>query len=199
VFVTFEGPDGAGKSTALMAVAENLRAQGIAVRTTRQPGDCAFGPDIRRLLLESTTVEAPAELFLYLADRTQNVAEVIRPALKGGCVVLCDRYTDSTLVYQGYARGLDVDLLRKLNDLATRGLRPDLTLLLDLPAEAGLARLRHKDRLDLEPDAFHRRVREGFLHEADREPDRWVLIDAEQPATQVAEGCLTAILGRRTA
>lgn len=199
MFVTFEGPDGAGKSTALMAVAENLRSQGIAVRTTRQPGDCTFGPDIRRLLLESTAVEPPAELFLYLADRTQNVAEVIRPALEGGSVVLCDRYTDSTLVYQGYARGLDVDLLRKLNDLATRSLRPDLTLLLDLPAEAGLARLRHKDRLDLEPDVFHRRVREGFLHEATREPDRWVLIDAEQPAAQVAEGCLAAILGRRTA
>ncbi len=177
----------------MRTLAESLRLEGRSVVTTRQPGDCSIGPEVRRLLLEGQAVTAEAELFLYLADRAQNVAEVIRPALERGDVVLCDRFGDSTVVYQGHARGLDLDMLRRLNALATGGLQPDMTLLLDLPAEEGIARLRHKDRLDGEPAEFHRRVRDGFLAEAARDPDRWQIIDARAAPAAVAASCEQAL------
>lgn len=166
------------------------------MRTTRQPGDSTIGAPIRRMLLDSGAVDPLAELFLFLADRAQHVAEVIRPSLTAGQIVLCDRYSDSTVVYQGYARGLGTERLRGLNELATDGLKPDLTILLDIGHETAVQRDSDQDRLDREPTEFHEKVRQGFLDEASREPERWIVIDAHQPEEVVAETCLRAIRNR---
>jgi dTMP kinase len=178
MFVTFEGPEGAGKSTLIRGLAEFLRETGIEAVVTREPGSGSVGVAIREILLHGEQLDSKAELFLFLADRAQHVASVVRPALTRGAWVLCDRHADSTIVYQGYGRGLDVERLRILNLEATGGLKPDLTILLDLPVEQGLARISSKDRLDSEPVEFHRRIRNGFLAESAREPERWVTIDA---------------------
>lgn len=196
MFVTFEGPEGAGKSTAVQSVAEALRADGLAVCTTREPGDGPLGREIRELLLHRDALDPRCELFLFLADRAQHVSSVIRPALATGAIVLSDRFGDSTTVYQGVARGLGVGLLRQLNDLATCSLRPDVTFLLDLDPEVGLSRLTGRDRLDAEPIDFHRAVREGFLAEVAADPDRWVVIDASQPADDVAKAVVDEIRSR---
>lgn len=180
MFITFEGPEGAGKSTQLARLAGRLRDAGRNVMMTREPGGGTLGPAIRALLLEGEEVPPRSELFLFLADRAAHVQNVVRPAIARGELVLCDRHADSTVVYQGYGRGMDVEQLRNLNALATEGLVPDLTLLFDLPAEQGLARLNDRDRLDREPLEFHQRVRQGFLDEAAREPERWVVFDARQ-------------------
>lgn len=180
MFITFEGPEGAGKSTQLARLAGRLREADREVVMTREPGGGSLGPTIRALLLEREDVPPLAELFLFLADRAAHVQNVVRPALARGALVLCDRHADSTVVYQGYARGMDIDELRRLNALATGGLTPDLTLLLDLPVEMGLARLNERDRLDQEPLDFHQRVRQGFLDVAAGEPKRWVVFDARQ-------------------
>lgn len=180
MFITFEGPEGAGKSTQLARLAGRLRDAGRNVVMTREPGGGTLGPAIRALLLEGEDVPPRSELFLFLADRAAHVQNVVRPAIARGDLVLCDRHADSTVVYQGYGRGMDVEQLRNLNALATEGLVPDLTLLFDLPAEQGLARLNDRDRLDREPLEFHKRVRQGFLDEAAREPERWVVFDARQ-------------------
>ena len=180
MFITFEGPEGAGKSTQLARLAGRLRDAGRNVVMTREPGGGSLGPAIRALLLEGEDVPPRAELFLFLADRAAHVQNVVRPALARGEMVLCDRHADSTVVYQGHGRGMDLDELRTLNALATEGLVPDLTLLFDLPADQGLARLNDHDRLDREPLEFHQRVRQGFLDEAAREPDRWITMDARQ-------------------
>lgn len=193
MFVTFEGPEGAGKSTAIQAVADALMARGRSVFVTREPGGGPSGPAIRQVLLHGESLGPEAELFLFLADRADHVDSTVRPALLRGDVVLCDRFADSTLVYQGYARGLDLDRIRNLNSVATGGLVPDLTLLLDLPAEAGLARLVSRDRLDAEPTEFHQRVRDGFLEEAKLDPARWRIIDAGLDPASVAQACLSAI------
>jgi dTMP kinase len=194
VFVTFEGPDGAGKSTALQAVAEALRTDGRKVVTTRQPGGSSL--NVRDAILGGQPVEPLAELFLFLADRAQHVSEVIRPALQRGEIVLCDRYGDSTVVYQGHARGLSVPKLRELNQLATGGLAPDLTVLLDLDVDVALQRVTSPDRLDREPRAFHQAVRQGFLDEAEREPSRFVVVDASQAPDLVIRACLEAVRSR---
>lgn len=180
MFITFEGPEGAGKSTQLARLAGRLRDASRNVVMTREPGGGTLGPAIRALLLEGEDVPPRSELFLFLADRAAHVQNVVRPAIARGDLVLCDRHADSTVVYQGYGRGMDVEQLRNLNALATEGLVPDLTLLFDLPAEQGLARLNDRDRLDREPLEFHQRVRQGFLDEAAREPERWVVFDARQ-------------------
>ncbi|MBA3725163.1 MAG: dTMP kinase [Armatimonadetes bacterium] len=182
-FVTLEGPEGAGKSTLAAALAKRLPN----VLLTREPGDGPVGRKIREALLHGDELDSWTEVFLFLADRRQHVEGVIRPALDQGKTVICDRYADSTVVYQGHGRDLPVDLLRKLNRLATSGLTPDLTILLDLPAEAGLSRLADKDRMDREPLSFHERVREGFLMEAKRDPDRWRVLDASLPADELAD------------
>lgn len=191
MLITFEGPDGSGKTTALRTVAEALRSEGRSVQTTRQPGDSSL--DVRRTLLEGRSILPVAELFLFLADRAQHVAEVIRPSLDRKMVVMCDRYADSTVVYQGHARGLDLDLLRTLNELATGGLSPNLTLLFDLPTQVSFMRMQSRDRLDSEPIEFHERVRSGFLEEARLKPHRWVIIDATKPPDEVAQECLQAV------
>lgn len=196
-FVTFEGPEGAGKTTAIRTVATQLESEGREVLVTREPGAGRFGASVRQLLLDGEALDPLAELFLFLADRAQHIERVVRPGLARGAVVLCDRHADSTVVYQGYGRSLDPAQLRDLNRLATRGLRPDLTLLLDLPAEVGLARRAEgRNRLDEEPLEFHRRVRDGYLAEAAREPDRWQIVDAALPEERVAEACLAAVRGR---
>lgn len=192
-FVTIEGPEGAGKSTLLRALAEYFRGQGQDVVETREPGAGEFGATIRRLLLDGEAIDPRAELFLFLADRAHHVASVVRPALARGALVLCDRHADSTVVYQGYGRGLDVARLREWNRFATQNLMPDRTLLLDLPVEIGLARLPTKNRLDAEDVAFHRRVRDGFRAEALLDPNRWRVLDATHSPNEVFAAALDAI------
>ena len=189
MFITFEGPEGAGKSTALAAVAERLRRKGFEAQTTREPGAGMFGKSIREILLHGEDLDPKAELLLFLADRSNHVSSIIRPALAAGKIVLCDRYADSTQVYQAYARGLDEDFVRAGNQFATGGLKPRLTLLFDLEPSLGLARLQSKDRLDSQPLAFHQRVREGFLREAACDPNRWKIIDASRDPDAVLENC----------
>ena len=171
----------------------------MPVRLTREPGGTWLGERIRELLLERTGSTAPtdplADAMLFDAARRQLVQEVIRPALDDGETVICARFTDSTLAYQGYGAGLDTDMLRRLNDLATDGVRPDLTILLDVPVEAGLARKAPGDvtRFEAEFDLdFHRRVRDGFLALAAAEPDRFAVVDATQPVDHVTIGVIAA-------
>ena len=196
MFVTFEGPEGGGKSTALRAVASRLRANGITVTETREPGAGDFGREVRAVLLEGSAMGARAELFLFLADRAEHVEKIVRPALRRGEIVLCDRHADSTYVYQAVARGLDPDFVRRANAFATDGLVPDLTLLLDIDPEVGLARIAQKDRLDRQPLEFHRAVRAGFLALAASEPVRFVTLDAAGPPEATAERAYRAVFER---
>ncbi|MBC8103998.1 MAG: dTMP kinase [Cytophagales bacterium] len=188
LFLTFEGPDGGGKTTQIARLAERLTALGHVVARTREPGGDPVGERVRELLLR-TEVSPEAELLLFAAARAQNVQTVIRPALAAGEIVLCDRFTDSTIAYQGWGRGLPLEMIARLNSFATGGLSPDKTFLLDLPPEQGLARQQasEQDRLDRETLAFHERVRAGFLASAASEPDRFVVLDATRPADQVHE------------
>lgn len=194
MFVTFEGPEGAGKSTALREIAQRLREAGHPVLETREPGAGTVGTDIRRILLHGDDLPPATELLLFLADRAHHMDRIIRPALAEGKWVLCDRHTDSTYVYQAVARGLDPDFVRRGNQFATGGLRPDLTLLFDLPVEIGLSRLVSPDRLDREPLEFHQKVRSGFLDLAREEPDRFRVIDASQSPESVVEVGLQYLL-----
>ena len=188
LFVTFEGPEGSGKTTQIRLLAETLRAHGLDVLTTREPGGTRIGNAIRALLLDSahTEMDPRAEALLFNAARAQIVGEVIRPALAAGRVVVCDRYADSTLAYQGYGHGQSIDALRRLGDFATGGLTPDLTVYLDIDVEAGLRRKQSQDadaewnRMEEQTLAFHQAVRAGYLRLAGAEPDRWVVVDASQ-------------------
>jgi dTMP kinase len=197
--ITFEGVEGAGKTTLAQHLADWLRAQGVSVRLTREPGGSPLGKHLRPLLLHEP-LDAWAELFLFLADRRQHTLQVILPALEQGAWVLCDRYADSTLVYQGYGRGLDIALIRRLNALATGDLTPDLTVLIDLPVEDALARANAPNRFEAETLAFHTRIREGYLQLARAEPRRFLVLDGLQPleALQgVAEASGTGAIFRR--
>lgn len=210
MFVTFEGPEGAGKSTALRTIAAKLEESGRGVLTTREPGGGPLGRRIRQMLLEEGQVSPETELLLFLADRANHVETIIRPALAEGKVVLCDRHADSTIVYQGYARGLDLEFLRAGNRFATKGLVPDLTLLFDLDPVVGLGRLniveenlfgadekrRDVNRLDREPIEFHQKVRDGFLKLAQNEPGRFVILNAEKAPSELAEDAFQEILRR---
>ena len=204
MFITFEGPEGAGKSTQIRLLAEHLRAAGYGVVVTREPGGTPIGDQVRAVLHDTanTAMSPTAEMLLYSASRAQLVNEVIRPALAAGDVVLCDRYADSTMAYQGFGRGLDRAMLATLTAIATGGLRPDLTLLLDLDVARGLARRRDEgeemNRLDLEALEFHRRVRQGYLALAAAEPDRWCIIDADRPPAAVQADIRRVVLGRLT-
>ncbi len=209
-FITFEGIEGCGKSTQLQRLAARLRTAGEVVLVTREPGGCAIADALRALLLDSAnSAMAPTtELLLYAAARAQHVAEVIRPALDAGRIVLCDRFSDASLAYQGYGRGLDRPLIGELNRVATNGLVPDLTLLLDFPAEEGLARARRRNagsdgpdegRFEAESLAFHRRVRDGYLELAATGP-RFRTIDARGDLATVAariDAALTPLLAAR--
>lgn len=194
--IAFEGIEGAGKSTHLQAAAVTLRQRGVAVRETREPGGTVLGGELRRLLMH--VPDAPptplTELLLYVADRAQHVAELIQPALARGEVVLTDRFSASTIVYQGYARGLDMKMVRQLDAVACQGIAPLLTLLLDCPVRVGLARARETDRFHREEHAFHERVRAGFLALAAEDGARYCVIDATQPSDRVQADVTTAIL-----
>lgn len=176
LFLTFEGVEGAGKTTLARWVCQRLQEEGVDCWFTNEP----WHPDLRQLLLAGTDLSREAELLLFLADRALHVG-VIREALEQGRVVVCDRYADSTLVYQGYGRGLDIEWVRSLNRFATRGLTPTRTYLLDVPVSVGLQRQRERNRIGSEEMRFHERVREGFLREARLDPDRYVILDANQP------------------
>lgn len=199
-FITFEGGDGTGKSTQVKALERYLAARGRSFVSTREPGGTPLGNLIRQALLEvgDQPIGSPTELFLYLADRAQHVRDVILPALESGKIVLCDRYTDSTLAYQGYGRGIDLKVLPELNRIADHGVKPDLTILFDCPVEIGLSRIARrlaehdvgtgrKDRFDSEKADFHEKVRAGFLALARAEPDRFRIIDAARSVVEVTQ------------
>lgn len=198
MFITLEGIEGSGKSTQIRAIAQWLAAAGRDCLTTREPGGTPIGGQIRSVLLhpDNHDLAPTAELLLYVADRVQHLETVVRPALAAGKVVVCDRYFDATLVYQGYARGLDRGMVRQLHQLACDGLTPDLTLLLDLDPGTGLDRAWrriHADashvqesRFENERLAFHQRVRAGYLDLARLEPQRFAIIDAAADENGVA-------------
>lgn len=201
MFITLEGPEGCGKTSQSAPLAEFLYKQGYDVLATREPGGTPIGEQIREVLhsLENTAMQPRTEILLFQASRAQLVEEVIRPHLARGGVVLCDRYADSTLAYQGYGRQTDLAALRALVTFATGGLKPHLTLLLDLEVEEGLRR-RSQDgewnRLDALELAFHQRVRQGYHQLAQAEPERWVVIDAAQPFDRVQEDLRRVTLER---
>jgi len=193
-FITFEGGEGTGKSTQLVRLQQRLREHGMEIVSTREPGGTPLAEALRALLLDpAQEPDGLSELLLIAAARHDHVQRVIRPALSNGQVVLCDRFSDSTLVYQGIVRDLGLELVERINRHATGGLDPDLTMLLDMSAEAALKRARQRNitsdscesRLDDEPLAFHRSVREGFLQLASRFPERIRVIDAEQHEQEV--------------
>jgi dTMP kinase len=193
MFITLEGPEGSGKSSQIPALAEWLREQGYSIYTTREPGGTEIGDQIRTVLhdLENTAMHPRTEILLYLASRAQHVEEVIRPLLEKNTVVICDRYADSTMAYQGYGHGVDLLVLKQLLDFSTGGLYPDLTILLDLDVEIGLERRKQSggewNRLDAYTLAFHQRVREGYLTLATTEPARWRTINASDSIKNVQE------------
>lgn len=202
MFITLEGPEGSGKSSQLPALAEWLHSQGYKVCTTREPGGTSIGDQIRAILgnLENTSMNPRTEILLFLSARAQLVEEVIRPMLAQNVIILCDRYADSTLAYQGYGHGVDLNSLRKLLDFATGGLYPDITFLFDLDIEKGLARRRNSggewNRLDAYALAFHQRVRDGYLALAAAEPHRWITINADQSVDQVQLDLRQALMTR---
>jgi dTMP kinase len=189
--VTLEGGEGSGKSSQAEALAALMRTHHYTVTLTREPAGTDLGRTVMARFQQRVTVTPETELFLFEAARAQHVEEVIRPALERGAVVLCDRYTDSTLAYQGYGRGLSLDHIRAVNHIATGGLTPHFTILLDVPPETGLARKDHEsafggdDSIGGEPLEFHQRVRQGFLELAQREPQRIVVVDASLPLDEV--------------
>jgi dTMP kinase len=190
LFITFEGGEGCGKSTQSRLLLKKLEQQNIPVVLTHEPGGTTLGNELRKTLKrkQDSSISPQAELFLLAASRAQLVAELIRPALEEGKVVVCDRFTHSTMVYQGYGRGLDFTAIKMVNNMATKNLNPDLIIFLDISPEQGLARKQSlKDRFELEDLSFHRRVREGYLKMAAAEPDRWLVIDASLPKGKIAE------------
>ncbi len=207
MFITFEGSEGSGKTTQLTRAAEYLQSRGMVVVRTREPGGTPIADRIRAVLLDATNqaLTPLGELLLYAAARAQHVAEKVRPALERGEIVLCDRFADSTWAYQGFARGLGVELVTQVNTLATGGLEPDLTLLYDLPVEIGLARARaradrlpqdqREDRFEREQLDFHRRLREGYLRLAEMHRNRFRVLDAasdEESVWQATRAVLDA-------
>jgi len=186
-FITLEGPDGSGKSTQARLLADALESRGLKVKLTREPGGDPVSEEIRKILLDGAdhSVVDRTEVFLYLAARAQHTQRVIRPSLRDGFTVICARYTDSTVAYQGYGSGLDLELIHRMNTFATDGLIPNLTLLLDIDVETGLRRQNQWNRMERKAVEYHQRVRQGFLEEARLHPERIVVIDARQDADSV--------------
>ncbi len=191
LFITFEGGEGSGKSVQAKALYRRLSQLAIPVLLTHEPGGTPFGKKIGRWLkwTQDTNISPLTELLLFNASRGQLVTKVILPNLESGKAVICDRYADSTTAYQGYGRGLDLEMVKAINNTATEGLKPDLTVLLDISAEAGLGRKRDKrqDRFEREDIAFHQRVRDGYLELAANDPERWLVIDASQPKEKIEQ------------
>lgn len=202
-FIVFEGGDGAGKSTQAALLADALRKNGHQVLQTREPGGTEIGEKLRSLVLDhgQGTVDARTEALMYAAARAAHVEQVIRPALESGTMVICDRFVDSSLAYQGVGRALGEESVRSINDFATGGLRPDLTVLLDVTPAAGRSRRIvgadgqpvAEDRLESEPDEFHSRIRAAFLSFAKREPDSYLVLDAANGIQELARAISTAL------
>jgi dTMP kinase len=211
MFVTFEGIEGTGKSTQIKKVREYLESKGRDVFLTLEPGGSRVGRELRKMLLhvDNRDITPITELFLYLADRAQHVAQVIRPELDAGKVVLCDRFADSTIVYQGYGRGLDTKTLRELNEVAVDGLWPDLTIVLDIDPEIGLKRAmlrniedgkaKEEGRFEAEHISFHNKIREGYLTWAAFNKDRMRVVNADNTPDQVFERIKEILEARLTA
>ena len=203
MFITLEGPEGSGKTTAVEAAVKKLEEMGYQIVRTREPGGTPISEQIRNVILDkgNTAMDGRTEALLYAARRRQHLVEKVWPALKEGKIVICDRYLDSSLAYQGGARGLGVEEVLNINLFATENTWPDLTLLFDIKPEIGLARInananREVNRLDLEKVEFHNKVRESFLALAKRFPDRYVIIDASLSRDEVAKATMEAILSR---
>ena len=209
MFITLEGIEGSGKTTQIKYLVEYFESQGKQCVTTREPGGTSIGTKIRSILLdpESKGMDPTTELLLYMADRAQHIQSLIKPALAAGKTVLCDRYFDATVVYQGYARGLNIDFLKELHAMLLNNLKPDVTILLDLSPEVGLKRawkqldngqrVDDESRFEEEKLEFHQRVREGYLDLAHQEPDRFHIIDADQDEHQVRNQIL-AVFDQRS-
>lgn len=201
MFITFEGSEGSGKTTQIPKVVQFLSEAGYLVYATREPGGTSIGDQIRQVLLanQNTEMHPRTEILLFQASRAQLVEQEIQPRIKNDEIVLCDRYADSTIAYQGYGHRVNLTQLRNIVNFATGGLKPDLTLLLDLDVSVGLARRRNDgdiNRLDAFELAFHQRVRAGYHELAASEPNRWMIIDAAQPPHQVQKDLCDAILSR---
>lgn len=203
LFVTFEGIEGSGKTTQVKMLREYLQEAHCTVISTREPGGTPVADAIRDLLLSphSEKVSDKTELLLYLASRAQHVSAVIKPALHQGITVVCDRFSDATIAYQGYGRGLDINFLQKLNRYSTDSLTPDMTVLIDLPAELGISRIRRDvkrelDRLESEHIEFHERVRRGYLQIASAEPERFFIVDGTLPIEEVFRRIQEEFIGK---
>ncbi|MBN1313688.1 MAG: dTMP kinase [Anaerolineae bacterium] len=203
MLITFEGPDGSGKTTQLALLAEHLGQQGYLLFQVREPGGTPIGEQVRNVLhsMANQEMNPRAEVLLFSASRAQLIEQAILPALAEGKIVLCDRFYDSTFAYQGYGRGLDLEALRQLTQFATRGLCPDLTVYIEISPEEGLRRRRQDksvewNRLDDLPAVFHRRVHEGYQRLIAAEPDRWVVIDGERSIEAVQADVRAAVLAR---
>jgi len=201
MFITFEGPDGSGKTSQVEKLVAFLRRMGLPVLPTREPGGTAIGDHVREILsnLKYTEMRPRTEILLFQASRAQLVDQVIRPHLAQGGIVVCDRYADSTIAYQGYGHRVNLERLRAIVDFATNGLQPDLTLLLDVDVEVGLrrrARGGEWNRLDAYDLEFHRRVRQGYHALVQEDPARWVVLDAAQPPEQVQAAVRKVVLAK---
>ena len=203
MFITIEGPEGSGKTTAVNYAVSKLEDMGYQIVRTREPGGTPISEQIRNVILDkaNTAMDERTEALLYAASRRQHLVEKVWPALKEGKIVICDRYLDSSLAYQGGARGLGVENILNVNNFATEGTFPDLTLLFDIDPKIGLARIsanadREVNRLDLEKLEFHNKVRNTFLELAKRYPERFVIIDASKSKEEVADATLKAMLSR---
>lgn len=200
MFITFEGCEGCGKSTQARLLHSNLRSRGIPVVLTREPGGTPLGSSVRNLLKsrQDFDINPETELMLFNACRAQLVKDVIRPALDTGKTVICDRFSDSTIVYQGYGRGLNLSQIEYVNMITTGGIKPDITILLDEDPKLGLERKHdlEADRFDNESISFHRKVREGYLLEASKDPERWTVIQAQQPIESISRTILSIVLSR---
>ena len=196
LFITFEGADGSGKTTQVNKIKTFLEAKGYDVVVTREPGALELGQKIRNILLHSTEVVADrCEIFLFVADRAQHIETFIKPAINQGTIVLCDRHTDSTIAYQGYGRGQDIEMLKQLNEIAVNGLKPDLTLLFDVSTEVAQERVgSEKDRMESAGIEFHKKVRNGYLELQKQEPDRIKLINANNFIDNVYEDTKQVII-----
>lgn len=195
LFITFEGPDGCGKTTQMNLLAQYFEKKGKKVVLTREPGGKGLGEKVREILLNyDGEVSDRCESFLFLADRAQNIDIIVKPAVKQGEIVLCDRHIDSTVAYQGYGRGLDINEINMLNNLATGGKKPDLTLIFDVDVETSMKRVgKEKDRMESAGIEFHNRVRNGYLELATQEPDRIKVLDATKTIEEIHEKVIEII------
>lgn len=193
LFITFEGADGCGKTTQMNLLAEYLKKQGREVVLTREPGSNGLGEKIREILLNyDGEVSDRCESFLFLADRAQNIDTIVNPAVDAGKIVLCDRHTDSSVAYQGYGRGLDIERINMLNNLATNGKKPDITFVFDIDTETSMKRVgKEKDRMESAGFEFHTKVRNGYLEIAKKEPERIKVIDASKSIEEIHQEVLS--------